>query len=88
MSEQPTGLVFPCEYPIKIFVREAAGFLPTAREIVERHTGTLPDECVALRSSRNAKFTAVTFTVTAASRAQLDEIYRELTAREEVLMAL
>ncbi len=69
-------------------MREDAGFLSAAREIVERHTGTLADECVTLRSSRNAKFTAVTFTVTAASRAQLDDIYRELTAREEVLMAL
>lgn len=86
--KQPLGLQFPCEFPIKIFVREDADFVATAREIVERHTGSIADDQVARRPSKNAKFVALTFTVTARSRAQLDEIYTELTARKEVLMAL
>lgn len=88
MSGQAKGLEFPCEYPIKIFVREDAEFLEKAMEIIERHAGKLADEKVTRRASSNEKFVALTFTIDARSRAQLDEIYMELTARKEVLMAL
>lgn len=88
MNEEAKGLEFPCEFPIKVFMRADSDFAPQARQIVERHTGKLGDDRVSGRASSGAKFLAVTFTVTASSRAQLDEIYTDLTAHKEILMAL
>ena len=58
------------------------------REIIERHAGPLSDSQVRVRTSGDGNFLAVTYTITAQSREQLDAIYRELTACKAVLMAL
>lgn len=86
MSDGP--LEFPCRFPVKIFAAANSEILAPAREIVERHAGPLEDDCVSQRASKNHNYVAVTFTITAESRAQLDAIYRELTGHDDVLMAL
>jgi putative lipoic acid-binding regulatory protein len=83
-----TLLEFPCDFPIKIMGRESHEFQVLARELVEKYTGALPDDAVVSSLSRNGNFVSVTVTVTAQSQQQLDEIYRELTAHDDVLMAL
>lgn len=87
MSDE-TLLEFPCDFPIKIMGRESSEFQDLARQLVEKHTGPLADDAVALSLSRNGNFVSVTVTVNAQSQQQLDDIYRELTAHDEVLMAL
>lgn len=81
-------LEFPCEFPIKIMGRESSKFHALARALVEKHTGPLADGAVVSALSRKGNFVSVTVTVTAQSQQQLDDIYRELTANDEVLMAL
>lgn len=87
MSEE-TLLEFPCEFPIKIMGRESEDFHSLARELVEKHAGPLADEAVVSSLSRKGNFVSVTVTINAQSQQQLDDIYRELTAHDEVLMAL
>jgi len=87
MSDQ-TLLEFPCDFPIKIMGRESAAFRSLARELVEKHTGALDDSRVQSALSRNGSFVSVTVTVHAQSQQQLDDIYREVSAHVEVLMAL
>jgi len=79
---------FPCEFPIKVMGRQDSEIKALARAIVERHAGPLADSSVRVRTSTDGNFLAVTFVITAASREQLDAIYRELTACKAVLMAL
>ncbi|NNF52504.1 MAG: DUF493 domain-containing protein [Gammaproteobacteria bacterium] len=88
MSESPGVLEFPCEFPIKIFAASKSDILAPARAIVERHVGQLDDHRVTTRASKAARYVAIKFTVTAKSQDQLDAIYRELTAHEDVVMAL
>ncbi len=87
MTEE-TLLEFPCEFPIKMMGRDADGFRETVRELVEKHTGPLDDDLVQASVSANGNFVSVTVTVTATSREQLDDIYREVSAHEAVIMAL
>ncbi len=87
MSDE-TLLEFPCDFPIKIMGRESAEFRALARELVEKHTGPLDDDSVASSLSRNGAFVSVTVTVVAQSQQQLDDIYREVTSNDEILMAL
>lgn len=79
---------FPCSFPIKLMGRETAVFRKTAREIVEKHTGPLDDDAIESALSRNGRFVSVTITVFAESREQLDNIYRDATAHDDVIMAL
>jgi putative lipoic acid-binding regulatory protein len=81
-------LEFPTEFPIKVMGRRDSDLKARTREIIERHAGSLGDECVKIRTSGDGNFLALTYTITAQSREQLDAIYRELTACKAVLMAL
>jgi uncharacterized protein len=84
----PKPLEFPCEFPIKVMGRQDSEIKALARAIIERHTGPLADSSVRVRTSTDGNFLAVTFVITAASREQLDAIYREITTCKAVLMAL
>ena len=83
-----TLLEFPCDFPIKIMGRESDEFRALARELVEKHTGPLADDAIVSSLSRNGAFVSVTVTVLAQSQQQLDDIYREVTSNDEILMAL
>ncbi|MDJ0941795.1 MAG: DUF493 domain-containing protein [Woeseiaceae bacterium] len=85
---EDTIMEFPCEFPIKMMGKESPEFHATARALVEKHTGPLDDDAFQSAQSRNGRFVSITVTVTATSREQLDNIYRELTASDAVLMAL
>jgi putative lipoic acid-binding regulatory protein len=87
MSDE-SALEFPCRFPIKMMGRDTPGFRATARTLVEKHAGAVPDDAVQATPSRNGRFVSVTVTITATSKRQLDTIYREVTAHEDVLMAL
>lgn len=79
---------FPCEFPIKIMGRDDPGFREAAIDLVEKHAGALPEEAIRTSSSSAGNFLSITVTITATSREQLDDIYRELTDHELVLVAL
>jgi putative lipoic acid-binding regulatory protein len=87
MSDE-TLLQFPCEFPVKMMGRETVEFHATVRELVEKHTGPLADGAIESSLSRNNRFVSITITVLAQSQEQLDNIYREVTSHEDVLMAL
>jgi putative lipoic acid-binding regulatory protein len=79
---------FPSDVPIKVMGRHDSALRALTQAIIERHAGPMPDSGVRVRTSTDGNFLAVTYLVRANSRAQLDAIYRDLTACESVLMAL
>lgn len=81
-------LEFPCEFPIKAMGLHAEDFDSLVVSIVRRHVPDLPENAVKSRASSEGKYVSVTVTVRAESRAQLDNIYLDLTACEQVLMTL
>lgn len=83
-----TLLKFPCDFPIKMMGRDTQDFRDTARSLVEKHTGPLGDETIKSATSRNGNFVSITITVQAQSQRQLDDIYRDVSSHEAVLMAL
>lgn len=81
-------LQFPCEFPIKVIGRREDGFQRLVAEIVGRHAPDLDLNTLRSRASRNGAYEAVTLILRANNLAQLDAIYRDLTAHEQVIMAL
>ena len=86
MSTEPQE--YPADFPIKVMGRHDSNLRALTQLIVERHAGPLADSSVKTRTSADGNFLALTYTVHATSREQLDKIYRELTACKSVLMAL
>jgi putative lipoic acid-binding regulatory protein len=81
-------LKFPCDFPIKIMGHASDRFEQQVVSIVRRHAPDLGEGAVRTRSSAAGNYLAVTVTVRATSREQLDELYRELHACEQVVMLL
>lgn len=81
-------LVFPCAFPIKMLGRDTPEFRITARTIVEKHTGPIDDAAIRDALSSNGNFVSITITVNAQSQEQLDDIYRDVSSHDDVLMAL
>ena len=87
MTEESV-IEFPCSFPIKMMGRDTPGFRATARDLVEKHAGPVADEAIQTNLSRNGRFVSVTVTIIATSQQQLDDIYRDVSSHDDVLMAL
>ena len=79
---------FPCDFPIKIMGRCDCELETIVVDIVNKHIEEEAGNNITARPSGKGNFISVTVIIKANSREQLDNIYLELTAREEVLMAL
>lgn len=88
MSEQETLLVFPTDFPIKVMGEMRDDFARTVIEIVLRHAPDFRPETVELRASSSGNYLSVTCVVRATSKAQLDALYREVTAHPWVKVVL
>lgn len=86
--EEETLFEFPCEFPIKAMGRTGPALELAVLEIINRHVTDLPEGSIRLAESRGGKYTSITITITAHSKAQLDGIYMDLTACEHVLYAI
>jgi len=87
-SDQETLLEFPCEFSVKAMGLNEPDFHEIVVQIVRRHCEDLSEGCSKLRPSKNGKWVAVTVTIIATSKAQLDAIYMDLTAHERVTMSI
>ncbi|MEZ5582321.1 MAG: DUF493 domain-containing protein [Candidatus Competibacteraceae bacterium] len=81
-------LQFPCEFPIKAMGRSNDDLLPLIATIVSRHAPDWDPSRFSVQSSRNGRFQSITVTIQARSREQLDAIYHDLSAQEQVMVAL
>lgn len=87
-DEQESPLQFPCDFPIKAMGKTGCNLDITVVEIVRRHAPDLAEGAVHTRDSRQGNYIAVTVTVRATSREQLDAIYQDLVDHDDVIMAL
>lgn len=87
-SDKETLLEFPCQFPVKAMGKAGPGFETEIVEIVRRHAPNLYEGAVSSRPSKGGRWTAVTVTITATSKAQLDAIYIDLSSCDKVVMSL
>jgi len=81
-------LEFPCDFPIKIMGAAAPGFAQAILEVVSRHAPDFAAATVEMRPSSKGRYLGLTCTIRATSRAQLDDLYRELSAHPLVKVVL
>ncbi len=86
--ERETLLAFPCRFPLKIMGPATPSFEAQIRALVLAQIGERVDTVWAVRPSAQGKFVGLTVTFTAQHRAELDALYRAITAHPDVKMCL
>jgi len=87
-SDLGEGLIFPCEFVIKVFGTTSNEFPDIVLDIMRKHVPKLSDTALQNRLSKDGKYSALSITFMAENREQLDAIYRELTRHPSILMVL
>lgn len=88
LADQNSLLAFPCDFPIKVMGRKEPGFAQNVMQIVLKHAPDYEPASMEMRPSRQGKYLSLTVTIKARSRAQLDDLYRELCDHPQVVMVL
>jgi len=79
---------YPSDFPIKIMGLMQDGFADTMVELVQSFDPEFHSGKLEMRASSAGKYLAITVTVRATSREQLDDLYRALSGHPMVKFVL
>jgi hypothetical protein len=79
---------YPSDFPIKIMGLMQEGFAESMVEVVQIHDPEFHSGKLEMRPSSAGKYLAITVTVRATSREQLDNLYRALSGHPMVKVVL
>jgi hypothetical protein len=85
---EDTLLEFPCQFPVKAMGKNDVELDLIVIEIIRKHAPDLKEGALASRPSKDGNYIAITVTIDATSKKQLDSIYQDLSDHPHVLMAL
>ena len=83
-----TLLEFPCDFPLKVMGANADGFAQAIASVVGEHAPGFDPATMEMRPSNAGNYLSLTCTIRATSQAQLDALYRALTAHPMVRVVL
>ena len=79
---------YPSPFPIKVMGPKVDGFVNAVTTLARQFDPAFDASTVELRDSSKGNYLGITITVTATSRAQLDDLYRALTSHPMVKVVL
>jgi putative lipoic acid-binding regulatory protein len=79
---------YPSQFPIKVMGQKVDGLVHAITAIAHAFDPAFDASTIELRESKGGKYLGVTITITATSRAQLDELYRTLSTHPMVKVVL
>ncbi|MFZ6849927.1 DUF493 family protein [Undibacterium sp. RuRC25W] len=88
IAPEESLIVYPSEFPIKIMGAMHDAFAQTMVEVVTIYDPSFHAGKMDMRPSSKGTYLALTVTVWATSREQLDNLYRELSAHPMVKVVL
>ena len=87
-QDEPEGLTFPTEYPIKVMGENTDAFFENVFKVVQSHAPEVSQNSVRKKTSSNGKYQSITILVYAHSRDHLINIYTEVRTVEGVAWTL
>ncbi len=87
-NDSVSQVFFPCNYLLKIIGIANDEFETCVIPILNKHIPNLAEGAITYNKSRSDKYVALTISFYADTKEQVDELYRELTSKPQVLMAL
>jgi putative lipoic acid-binding regulatory protein len=95
MTHQPPAasradslIEYPCRFPVKVMGAKVDGFVHAVTTVARQFDPAFDATTIELRESKAGNYLGVTITITATSRAQLDELYRTLSTHPMVKVVL
>ena len=88
MAPEQSLIEYPCAFPIKVMGLQVPDFEPAMLAIARHFDPAFDASTVERRPSKAGNYLGLTLTVTATSRAQLDELYRTLSTHPLVKVVL
>lgn len=79
---------FPSAFPVKVMGLQVEGFEAAVVAVARQFDPGFDESAIERRPSSAGKYLGLTITVTATSRAQLDDLYRALSAHPLVKVVL
>ncbi|MDR2014058.1 MAG: DUF493 domain-containing protein [Azoarcus sp.] len=86
--ERTSLIEYPCDFPIKVMGVSAVELQQAVLETVSRHAPDFDPATTQIRTSGKGNYLSLTCTFRALSQAQVDALYRELTAHPLVKVVL
>ena len=87
-GEEPQGLVYPCDFPLKMFGLNTLHFIAAVDSVVEEHVPREDWASTKTTPSKNEKYVSYTIVIIARDREQLDNVCAAVTNCAEVIMAM
>jgi putative lipoic acid-binding regulatory protein len=87
-DNQPDGLTFPCDYPIKAMGPNTEKFKQEMLFIAQKYCSRAEEKHLRSNLSKTGKYQSVTIIIVAKSREHLQEIYAELKSHNDVKWTL
>ncbi len=84
----PPLIDFPCDFPLKVMGESESKFTETIISLIQTILPMFNPVNIDVRLSSSGKYTSLTCTVHVESQAQLDNIYRLISAHPLVKFAL
>ena len=84
----PSLIEYPSAFPIKVMGAQAEGFEPAMIAIARQFDPGFDPATIERRPSKAGNYLGLTLSITATSRAQLDELYRALSTHPLVQVVL
>jgi len=87
-TESESLITYPSSFPIKVMGLKVDGLVHALTAIAAQFDPDFDARTIELRESKGGKYLGVTLTITATSRAQLDDLYRMLSGHPMVKVVL
>lgn len=88
MTDKPSLIEYPCDFPIKVMGKSHEDFIETVVTIVRLHAPEFDDTSMETKVSKGGNYVSITCTIWATSRVQLDTIYQTLCDHPMVSVVL
>lgn len=87
-ADDTSLITYPSAFPIKVMGLKVDGLVHALTSVAKQFDPDFDASTLELRESKGGKYLGVTLTITATSRAQLDDLYRALSAHPMVKVVL
>jgi putative lipoic acid-binding regulatory protein len=88
MEPKDSLIEYPSRFPIKVMGAQVEGFVEAIAHVARQFDPDFDAATIEQRPSKGGNYLGLTLTITATSRAQLDELYRTLSTHPMVKVVL
>ena len=88
IEQDPPKIEFPCPYPVKVMGKAGANFQEEILEVISRHAELTSDYSISSRPSAKGNYISVTVVIEATGQDQLEALFADLMAVDDVKLVL